>query len=305
MGSEGLKRALEENGLLNYSYNQTGKEFLAVEKLQASPIFYVRGFLKGRMPLVARGGPQFKACWQSESYYTRHGVEDSSTKDAIENQKHFNMMFICSETDFDYYDIPTYFLPSWADTQALYEHNVKEKFSGLGFIGGREGREDFLCRDSRGIINYKRTKYYKDSFRTTVELGRLISRFDMLLAPPGRCFNGMCGRAFEIMACRRLCFQWYNPDTMFMTAAFFEDGKDIVYFQSFDELYDKYEYYLTHKNEREKIATNGWRKVFEHHNEKIRSQWIVSCMEAEHQKWLREQEKIPEGINKVYDEVFA
>ena len=64
LGSEGLRQALQRNDLLNYAYNQTGNSFLDINKYQESPILITRGFLYGRMPLVARAGNQFKAVRQ-------------------------------------------------------------------------------------------------------------------------------------------------------------------------------------------------------------------------------------------------
>lgn len=302
-GSSGLRTALENNGLLNYAFDQTGRDFLDVDKLRSAPIFYVRGFLYGRMPLVARGGNQFKACWQSESYYTRHGVKDTSTGAAEENQNHFNMMFTCADTDLGIYSIPTYHLPSWVNTDIFFDRGMSADMSGLGFVGGSAGREDFLGQDKEGIINIQRTKLYLDSRLSTVALAELISRFEMLVSPPGRCFNGMCGRAWEIMACNRLCFQWLNEDTMFISAKFFKDGEDIIYFKTWDELVEKYRYYLSHPDERKKIAQSGYDKVMAFHNENVRARYIVECMETEVEKWKLDQENIPSYLNEIYAQI--
>jgi len=299
MGSEGLKRAFEDNGLLNYSFNQNSGEGLDVLKLQESPIFFVRGFLNGRIPIVARSGNQFKACWQSESFYTRHGKQDSSTPICLENQNHFNMMFTCADTDLDMYEIPTYYLPSWSCIKVLDECGFPE-FDGLGFIGGSQGREDFIEGDTRGILNCKRTKLFKDSVKTTRSLAELISKFNFLVSPPGRCFNGMCGRAFEIMACNRLCFQYLNKDTMPIISEYFEDGRNIVYWEDWADLYEKYDYYLEHPMEAKVIANNGYHLVRSKHNEAVRAHYIVDCMAIEHKKWGEDQALIPDVINEIY-----
>ena len=304
MGSEGLKRALESNGLLNYAYNQTGGEFLDIEKYQSAPIFIVRGFLNGRMPLVAKGGNQFKAAWQSESYYTRHGEEDSSTQVAVENQHHFNMYFVCAETDLDKYDIPTYWLPSWGDISVFNDIVKPEIRDRLGFYGGKQGREDFLDEDRSGIIDFFRTSLKGgDATEGTLDLCRAINKYEMLISPPGRCYNGMCGRAFEIMACGRLCFQYLNEDTMFEHMKFFEDGVDIVYFRDWAELTTKFHYYLSRPEERAIIANNGYHKVRNFHNQNAAAGWIAECMRVEHGKWLKDQAEIPDEINKLYAEI--
>lgn len=298
-GSEGLKRALAANQRLNYAYNQTGLDVLDINKLQSAPIFYVRGFLHGRMGLVARGGNQFKACWQSESFYTRHGEMDVSTPLTVENQKHFNMMFTCADTDLEMYEIPTYHLPSWIDTDVMYEIG-QPKLEGLGFVGGRQGREDFLGQDKTGIIKQVHTDKIKDPVKMTLALSELISKFSILVSPPGRCFNGMCGRTWEIMACNRLCLAYFNPDTMQISSKFFADGEDLVYWQTFDELLEKYKYYLAHKEDAQRIARNGCFKVRQFHNQDVRVKYILDCMSTEHEKWLKDQALIPDAINEIY-----
>ena len=301
MGSEGLKQALERNDLLDYAFNQTGKLFLDIEKYQANPIFIVRGFLNGRMPLVARAGNQFKVAWQSESYYTRHGIPDTSTEVAVKNQEHFNMYFVCAETDLDMYDIPTCFLPSWADTSVfkkVSEPIIRDK---LGFSGGKAGREDVLTDDLDMIDFFRTSLSGGNATEVTEELCRAINKYEMLVAPPGRCYNGMCGRAFEVMACGRLCFQYLNEDTMFEHMKFFKDGVDIIYFHDKKELKELWEYYLSRPDLRKEIAESGYRKVITYHNENVRAKYITECMDVEHKKWLVSQGEISNEVNNIYD----
>jgi len=298
-GSVGLYNALKSNDLLHYGFDTTA-DFLDVEKLQECPVFYVRGFLKGRMPYVARAGNQFKAAWQSESYYTRRGEVDTGAELAIDHQEHFQMYFVTAETDLDMYSIPTHWLPSWADI-TIFKESGKPVKDGLGFFGGRSGREDFLDQDERGIIKYEKTGFYPyDPDLQTRELAELISSFKMLVSPPGRCFNSMCGRAFEIMACNRLCFQYLNEDTMYKHMVFFKDMQDIVYFKSFKELYDKYEFFEQRPDEMARVAGNGYEKVRRYHNQNVRAKYIVECMESERQRWQADQDNIPDVINEVY-----
>ena len=301
LGSEGLRQALEKNDLLNYAFNQTGGLFLDINKYQESPILITRGFLYGRMPLVARAGNQFKAAWQSESFYTRHGEKDSSTDAAVHHQNHFNMYFTCAETDLDMYDIPTYWLPSWSDTSVFEDVSAPVIRDKLGFFGGRKGREDFLTDDLDMIECFRTSLAGSDSTDVTIELCNAINKYEMLVAPPGRCFNGMCGRAFEIMACGRMCFQYLNEDTMFKHMEFFQDGRDIVYFRDKEELKRKWEYYLDKPALRRTIAASGYDKVIKHHNESTTAKYIVDCMTIEHEKWLKEQANINDTMNEVYD----
>lgn len=279
MGSEGLRYAFQRNGLLNYAYD-CNWDLLDKSRLYEAPTYFMRGFMPDNRIKIVKMLPGFKASWRSESYYTNKGELDKSTKYAVDNQSLFDMYFVTADTDLDKYDIPCYFLPSWADTSIFQECDTVEH-SGLGFIGGTEDREEFLNGDTKGIINRKRTELHSSPIERAKAYAKLISKFRMLVSPEGRCFNGLCGRAFEIMACKRLCFQYYNPDTMFKTAPFFEDGVDIVYFRDWDELNDKYEYYRKNWESAEWVAYRGWKKVRQFHNENIRSRYIVDCMERE------------------------
>jgi len=277
---------------------------LDVNKLQEAPILYIRGFLPGRMSFVVRGGGQFKATWQSESFYTRRGEMDGSSHWALKNQDHFQMFFTCSETDMDKYSVPTHYLPSWADTDIFDNWEPPEIFDRLGFFGGIQGREDFLNKDRNGIIERFQTSIDKnDAKEMTIDLAKSICKYQMLVSPPGRCFTGMCGRAWEIMACRRMAFVYYNEDTMFKTARYFTDGNDLVYFRDMDELVKKFKYYLPRMDDQYRIATNGYNKVRRFHNADIRVKYIVECMEDEYKEWKKYQDSIKGPLSEAYIEL--
>lgn len=70
---------------------------------------------------------------------------------------------------------------------------------------------------------------------------------------PGDDYNG---RIFEILAQR--CFLLTDKHIVF------EDGKDLVTYSSEDDLHEKIKYYLSHPEEREKIAEQGYRSVQKH-----------------------------------------
>lgn len=110
----------------------------------------------------------------------------------------------------------------------------------------------------------------------------------------------MCGRTWEIMACNRLCFAYFNPDTMFKSATYFKDAEDLVYFRTYDELYEKYQYYLQHLEEAQRIAKSGYNKVRAFHNQNVRVGYILDCMATEYEKWLTDQENIPLELRELY-----
>lgn len=273
MATRGLAEAFKRSGVLHYAYNTTGKEFLDQEALRAYPIFYIRGFLPGRGPMVNAGGDQFKATLQSESFFTRHGKMDSSSTHIREREKLFDVMFTIAETDLNMYQIPTVWCPSWADTTVL--DNISNPiYDQLGFVGQLAGREDWFNQDKHKIIKHHPTINSGDVLENARLYTKHINDFSILVAPPGRMFNGMTGRAFEIMACNRLCLCYLNEDTMFKHMELFKDGEDIVYWRTFDEMVSKFEYYKKNDAERIRIANNGYIKVRANHNQDVMAKFF-------------------------------
>ena len=300
MGSNGLRNALERSGCLDYVFDQLNDKFCNYDRLRSNPIFYVRGFLDGRMPFVARAGNQFKATWNSESWFTKEGVLDTSTPFVEKNQEHFNMMFTSAETDLNKYKVPTYFLPSWVDT-TIFDDVCEPEYDGLGFIGERDYRADFFAQDKNGIINQMQTSEAKgDPVRQTREYVDLICKHKMLVSPPGKCFNGMTGRGFEIMGCKRLAFIYLNEETMFKHKEFFKDGIDCVYWKTFEELEDKYNFYKKRPDLVYEISKHGYENVRANHNQDVRAKYIIDCMEKEYCHWQEDQSKISKEISSVH-----
>lgn len=277
MATRGLAEAFKRIGVLHYAYNTTGKEFLNQEALCAYPIFYIRGFLPGRGPMVNAGKDQFKATLQSESFFTRHGKMDSSSTHIREREKLFDVMFTIAETDLNLYNIPTYWVPSWSDTNVLDDIHPP-KYTELGFVGQLAGREDWFCQDKNKIIKHHPTINTNDVVENAKLYTSHICDFNILVAPPGRMFNSMTGRAFEIMACKRLCLCYMNDDTMFKHKELFEDGIDLVYWNTFEEMIEKYEYYKAHPEEAKIIAENGYKKVRELHNQDVRARFFADIV---------------------------
>lgn len=69
--------------------------------------------------------------------------------------------------------------------------------------------------------------------------------------------TGIPLRVWDILASGGFCITNYQPELLM----YFENGKDIVIFESIDDLENKIEYYLKHEDERKSIAENGYNKV--------------------------------------------
>lgn len=74
--------------------------------------------------------------------------------------------------------------------------------------------------------------------------------------------NGIPLRAMDIMGCGGFLLTNFQSDFL----RFFEPGEDFVYYEDYDDLMDKVQYYLSHEKERERIAENGFQKVKKFHS---------------------------------------
>lgn len=74
--------------------------------------------------------------------------------------------------------------------------------------------------------------------------------------------SGVPQRVWDIMAVGGFCLTNYQPEL----EEYFEIGKDLEVFHNMEELEEKVAYYLTHEEERIRIAMNGYKKVREHHS---------------------------------------
>ena len=73
--------------------------------------------------------------------------------------------------------------------------------------------------------------------------------------------DGIPLRCFDIMGAGGFLLTNFQSDLL----RFFEPDKDFVYFESEADLLAKVDYYLTHPEEREAIAQNGYQKIREKH----------------------------------------
>lgn len=273
MCTKGLAEEFSRQGVLHYKFDSCGPEFLNEEEFQKYPIFYIRGFLQGRLPFVQAGGNQFKSTLQSESFYTRFGKIDPSSTMIREREKHFGLFITFAESDLNMYNVPTVWMPSWADITVL-DDIAPPEYDGLGFVGNLGGREDWYKQDKNKIVIHKNTELHRNPLINAQRYTQMINKFKILVSPPGRSFNSMTGRTFEIMACRRLCLAYVNPDTMFKHMELFKDGEDYVTWQTFDEMVSKYEYYSKNPDEAWRIATNGYNKVRKYNNQELAARFI-------------------------------
>lgn len=91
--------------------------------------------------------------------------------------------------------------------------------------------------------------------------------------------TGIPLRVMDVLACEGFLLTNYQMEI----AEYFEDGVELVMYESFQDLYNKIEYYLEHEEERRKIAHAGYLKVREQFNYEIAVDKMEQCIEEENE----------------------
>lgn len=89
--------------------------------------------------------------------------------------------------------------------------------------------------------------------------------------------SGIPLRIWDILGAGGFCITNYQPEL----GLYFENGKDIVYFEDKDDLVCKVKYYLEHEDECRQIAKNGCEKVRKFHNYQVRFDEINSIIKCD------------------------
>lgn len=270
-----FKRTFERNGLLHYAYCYDHDDPLNFEEMLKYPIICINGDWEPVLFFLKMiNGNQYVANINTESLITRSGSAFYYNA-ALENSKYYNMCFFVIGSDMG--KIPgmlSYWLPSWTHTE-FFDDIDSPVYDKMGFIGSLHGRYDFFSKDKNKIIQIAHAKRCKDLTEDIMEYVKLINKFKILINPGGATSKGMVGKTFEYMACKRLCFCHLEEEGMAKSRWLFEDGKDIVYYKTFEELEDKYNYYLQNPEKAREIALSGYHKVRKFHNADARIKRIA------------------------------
>ena len=78
--------------------------------------------------------------------------------------------------------------------------------------------------------------------------------------------SGIPLRVWDILAAGGFCITNFQPELVM----YFKNGEDLVWFEDEADLVKKVGYYLSHEDERKRIALNGQKKVRELHNYDVR-----------------------------------
>lgn len=125
-----------------------------------------------------------------------------------------------------------------------YLKTIGERFDLSIFTAGE--KYDDICAHWNGFVDYEKE----------MPLVFTKSRINLNFTPR-MIHSGISLRVLDVMACGGFLLTNYQPEI----DEFFKDGVDLVMFEDEEDMIEKIEYYLSHEDEREKIAENGFSKV--------------------------------------------
>ncbi len=86
--------------------------------------------------------------------------------------------------------------------------------------------------------------------------------------------KGIPLRIMDVLGCGGFLLTNHQEDML----SFFEPGKDFIYYESRSDLMDKIDYYLSHEDERKRIAESGHKKVAKDHTYEQRLATIIDVV---------------------------
>ena len=152
-------------------------------------------------------------------------------------------------------------------SRSVYRTNIiKQMLPFNPWLFGDEGWRS-LIKPGNGI--------YKGKINNRIELPAVYTNSGIninITVPQLR--DSLSHRAFEIPACQGFLLSDYRNEAK----NFFELDKEIVCFKNYNDLQDKISYYLKHPQERERIASNGYKRVIEEHTYVNRLKKMISTL---------------------------
>ncbi|MBD5545727.1 MAG: glycosyltransferase [Lachnospiraceae bacterium] len=89
--------------------------------------------------------------------------------------------------------------------------------------------------------------------------------------------SGIPLRVMDVLACEGFLLTNYQSEI----AEYFEDGRELVIYENFEDMYEKIAYYLQHEEERKQIAHAGYEKVKEQFHYTRGIEKIVQALDME------------------------
>lgn len=269
----GMKDALEYNGYLHYSYDLCSKEMIDFKELCKYPVLFIRGYAKMyEIIVLALHGKQRMAMIETETIFNSDGSKNVVYDRMKMMESYFDTIFTESYLDGGYFGRKTQGYELGVPMR-VYDSIKQEPGFDTGFVGNvrSKSRQEFV-KNTPFIIhtNSAEKKTPKEHIEAYVIM---MKRFKFLVSPSSSTAQSPFSyRTHEAMACKRLCFAYYSGKHMVKT---FEDKKELVYWNTYEELQDLINYYSEHEEEADKIAQAGYNRIKKDYNEDVTVKSIV------------------------------
>lgn len=210
---------------------------------EKDPIAKMQGlsdFIKGSIDGISKASLLLHGCYSAEE-----AVTDTMIQEFKEHSANY-LNLPDSVADYDRYLISQYYLG--------YHISSIERIRTLNTLA-QHFNVDLFTRSDVSVLSGVHTH---DGIQTLTEMPKVFHlskiNLNMTIKPIQ---TGLPLRIFDIMGCGGFVLTNYQAEL----TNYFEIGVDLETYSDTDELIDKCAYYLSHSDEREKIAANGYKKV--------------------------------------------
>ncbi|MCH5266605.1 MAG: glycosyltransferase [Lachnospiraceae bacterium] len=135
---------------------------------------------------------------------------------------------------------------------------------------------DLYTRDKKAVAGSCHNHGYADYTKEMPEIFR-TSRINLNISLKS-IKNGIPLRAMEIMGAGGFLLTNYQPDFLLH----FEPGVDFVYYENMEDAVEKAAYYLSHEEERARIAASGLNKIRQYHTYEARLAEMLAVVTGQH-----------------------
>lgn len=196
--------------------------------------------------------------------YGYNFMEDSMSESFVEEfKKHMNW-----QLPPDYLDDPRSII---ADYYLGYRCTMLDRINTLKAVSGHFDTHIYTTSDTSMLLNINNHGIAD----TNTMLPKIYSCSKINLEITSKTFkSGMTLRLFDIMSAGGFVISNYQSEI----PEYFTPGEDIVLYESIPDLLAKIDYYLAHEEERLQIASNGHKKLLEHHTYDIRAKQIIDLV---------------------------
>ena len=183
----------------------------------------------------------------------------------------FDMLFVCHKDCLHLYqDVPHCWLPTAADPDVHKKMDL-EKIYDVSFVGNLDPA---VYPERVRLIDKLSKKFRVRKFHYVYEeeMVRILNQSRIVFH---RSFCGdMSTRVFEALSCGAFLIGDRAGDGL---TDYFQDGKHMALYGNYEELEEKTAYYLSHEEERKRIADEGHREFLARHTFDHRAQTLLAA----------------------------